>query len=57
MVHKIYLIWTKGHVIINYPQKDLFHDLIGVIINSRTVVSEMVDKDNDNEWPLAEKKD
>ena len=38
-------------LIINCPQKDLFHNLVTVIITSQTVVSEMVDKDN--EWLLV----
>ena len=40
-------------VIIECPLNDLFHDLVYVILTSRTAVSEMVD----NDWPLVKSKD
>ena len=33
-------------IIIDCPQKDLFHNLINVILTSRITISEMVDNDN-----------
>ena len=37
------------------PQNGLFHDLMTIILKSWTAVSEMVDKDNDNERLLGKK--
>ena len=40
-------------VIIDCPQKDLFHDPRDVIMISRMAVSDWADNDNDNVVPLA----
>ena len=38
-------------VIIDCPQKDLFHNFMNVISTSKKAISEMVD--SDNVWPLV----
>ena len=40
-------------VIIQWPLNGQFHDARGVILTSRTDVREMVDDDDDDEWPLV----
>ena len=47
------LFCTRVGVIIDCSQKYLFHDLVNVILTSQMAVSEMVDNNNDNDWPLA----
>ena len=42
--------------IIKCPPNGLFHDLVTVIITPRTVISEMVNNDKDNDWPLVVQK-
>ena len=44
-------------VIIDCPQKDLFHDLMNVILMSRMALSEMADNKNDKDWQLVSAKD
>ena len=43
-------------VIIDFSQKDLFQDLVTIILTSRMAISEMVDNDNDIDWPLIRAK-
>ena len=45
--------FARQGIIIECSLNLLFHDLVTVIVTSRTVISEMVDNDNDNELPLA----
>ena len=40
---------------IECPLNGLFHDLVNIILTSRTADSEMVD--NNNDWPLVKSKD
>ena len=40
-------------VIIWSPQNGLFQDLMNVILTSQTGISEMVNDDDDDEWPLG----
>ena len=40
-------------MIIEWPLNRQFHDACDVILTSRTDVREMVDDDNDDEWPLV----
>ena len=47
------LLEPRVSVIFDCPQKDLFYDLMNVILTSRAAVSEMVDNDNDNKWQLG----
>ena len=44
-------------IIIECPLNGLFHDLVNIILTSRTADSEMVNYDNDNDWPLVKSKD
>ena len=37
-------------------QKDLIHDFVNIILTSQTPDSEIVDIDNDNDWPLVSQK-
>ena len=48
---------SRVAIIIDCPQKDLFQDLVNVILTSRTAVSEMVVNDNDDDWLLVSAKD
>ena len=40
-------------MIIEYPLNGQFHDARDVILTSRTDVREMLDDDDDDEWPLV----
>ena len=57
-IQVLFSIWMDPYfarqgIIIECSLNLLFHDLVTVIVTSRTVISEMVDNDNDNELPLA----
>ena len=43
---------AREGVIIEWPLNGQFHDARDVILTSRTDVREMVDDDDDDEWPL-----
>ena len=40
-------------MIIKWPLNGQFHDACDIILTSRTDVREMVDDNNDDEWPLV----
>ena len=46
-------ILTREGVIIECPLNGQYHDARDVILTSRTDVREMVDDDDDDEWPLV----
>ena len=44
---------AREGVIIEYPLNGQYHDARDIILMSRTGIREMVDDDDDDEWPLV----
>ena len=51
-ISSTYKVSREG-VIIEWPLNGQFHDARDVILTSRTDIREMVDDDDDDEWPLV----
>ena len=44
-------------VIVECPLNGLFLDLVNIILKSRMAVTEMIDNNSNNDWPLVKSKD